>query len=152
MLLVLWSTYHFVYGKSERWTFATFRLHIPFRIWKPKKKKNKNTNLFSFVIYFHLLINCISIVNRRLDEWVEEARLDFSKIEVKSAEAQKKEEADSSVTQVNYLNGNLIVVTIITNLLQTNARTRLKKRQYDETNNIQKVNFLFTPFPFISNI
>lgn len=57
--------------------------------------------------------------NRRLDEWVEEARLDFSKIEMKSTESHKKEETDTSTAQ-------------------TNARTRLKKRQYDETNNIQK--------------
>jgi RNA binding activity-knot of a chromodomain len=45
------------------------------------------------------LILCV-LVNRRLDEWVEESRLDFSKIETKSTEVAAKQEAESSSTQV----------------------------------------------------
>lgn len=56
--------------------------------------------------------------NRRLDEWVDEARLDFSKIETKTSEhIVAKPEPDES---------------------KNPRTTRQKKRQLDEANNVQK--------------
>jgi hypothetical protein len=91
----------------------------------------------------------LQIVNRRLDEWVEESRLDFSKIETKAAEVTTKQETETSTQQVKVF---AVVGFSINILSQSNAtRTRLKKRQYEETNNVQKVCLIslspFSHFP-----